>query len=118
MLILLIIPIIFKLILYMIEHHSKRCLDIFNEYFAFKLIDNNDNLEITFKIFQDPIKLQEQQNLLSQAEDDWMAYQNMYSITARIKIEKEKYEIITNIIIYGLYVITFSTYILKITGIL
>ena len=116
-LILLSIPLIFKIILYMIEHHAKSCLDVFNEYFDFKVI-NDDDLEISFKLFDDPIKLQEQQNLLRQAENDWMAYQNMYSITVRINREKSVYNNIINTMIYCLYVITFGIYILKIVGIL
>ena len=101
----------------MIEHHAKSCLDVFNEYFDFKVI-NDDDLEISFKLFDDPIKLQEQQNLLRQAENDWMAYQNMYSITVRINREKSVYNNIINTMIYCLYVITFGIYILKIVGIL
>ena len=102
----------------MIEHHSTRCLDILLEYFTFKLIEDTNELEITFKTFNDPIKLQEQQNLLRQAENDWMAYQNMYSITVRINREKSVYNNIINTMIYCLYVITFGIYILKIVGIL
>ena len=100
----------------MIEHHAKSCLDVFNDYFDFKLI--NDALEISFKVLDDPLKLQEQQNLLRQAENDWMAYQNMYSITVRINREKSVYNNIINTMIYCLYVITFGIYILKIVGIL
>lgn len=117
-LMLIIIPLIFKIILYMIEHHSTQCLDVLQEYFIFKLRNNNDELEITFKPFEDPIKLQKQKNLLPQAESDWMAYQNMYSITFSIKLEKEKYDPIANMIIYGVFALAFSIYLIKITGIL
>ena len=115
-LILLSIPLIFKLILYMIEHHAKSCLDVFNDYFDFKLI--NDALEISFKVLDDPIKIQEQQNLLWQAENDWIMYQNMFSISVRIKREKEIYNNSINMMIYCLYVITFGICILKIVGII
>ena len=54
----------------MIEHHSTRCLDILLEYFTFKLIEDTNELEITFKTFNDPIKLQEQKKLLPQAEEN------------------------------------------------
>ena len=99
----------------MIEHHAKSCLDVFNEYFDFKVI-NDDDLEISFKLFDDPIKLQEQKKLLPQAEENWMAYQNMYSICIRINSEKEKYDYIANIIIYGILTIAFSIYVFKIMG--
>ena len=113
---LLVIPLLFKIILYMIEHHSTRCLDILLEYFTFKLIEDTNELEITFKTFNDPIKLQEQKKLLPQAEENWMAYQNMYSICIRINSEKEKYDYIANIIIYGILTIAFSIYVFKIMG--
>lgn len=47
----------------------------------------------------------------------FLNYICLYSIVAKIHIEKNKYQIITDIIIYSLYVISFGTYLLKILGI-
>lgn len=116
-LILYLIPLLFKIILYIIEHHAKGCLDVFQEYFSFKLNDDMSRLVITFKPFIDPVKEKEQDTLYPQAERDWLKLQFMYSIVAKIHIEKNKYQIITDIIIYSLYVISFGTYLLKILGI-
>lgn len=117
-LILYLIPLIFKIILYIIEHHSKDSLDLLDEFFTFQMLRNFNTFEITNRVFTDPIKLQQQQNMLYYAEKDWLPLQYMYSITAKINIQKDKYNNITNAIIYGLFSLSFLINLLKTTGFL
>ena len=62
-LILYLIPLIFKIILYIIEHHSKDSLDLLDDYFTFQMLNKFNTFEITNRAFTNPIKIQEQQNL-------------------------------------------------------
>ena len=115
-LILYLIPLVFRIILYIINHHAKGYLDLLHEFFSFKLVNNYTELEITNIIFIDKIKLRQQENLLPYAETDWMPLQWMYSITTKINQEKDKYNNITNMIIYGLFTLSFLIYLLKTMG--
>lgn len=117
-LILYLIPLIFKIVLFMIEHHTKNILDMIHEYFKFKILDEYDNFEIYNKPFNDPIKLKEQENFYYFAKENWLLLQYMYSVNIKIKQEKDKYNNIINIIIYGLYTISFGTYLLKVSGLI
>lgn len=115
-LLLYLIPLFFKIILYMIEHHTKRTLGNYNSYFTFNRVDEWDNIEIIHKQFVDPIKVEYQTNLLPYVEKNWLPLQYMYSVVAKIYQEKHKYEYLSSMIIYGLYTISFGIYILKIIG--
>ena len=72
----------------MIEHHAKDCLDMLQKYFKFELSDEDNSLTITEKIFENIKELEQQKRLWHYAETEWMAYQNMYSIVAKIKLKK------------------------------
>lgn len=113
-LIILVIPLLFKIILYMIKHHAMRSLDYYKRYFDFTLVDNT--LHVFFKDLQETKDKEDQEKFSSSAADSWEFFQYLYNIAYQINYRKDVYNILLNSIVYGLISLDFFIHFSLLTG--
>lgn len=113
---LLLIPLIFNAILYMIDHHATNSLDFYDHFFDFK-IDNAGILNIYDKKLTNPSDIKIQQNYdTNHLSIDWGNLQCMYDITYRIRQQKIKYQNLFRSIYFFLLTISFILQVLILSG--
>lgn len=101
----LIIPLLFNIILYIVKHHAIQSLDFYDIYFEFTLVDST--LHVFFKDLHNIKKKEEQEKLSSSAAANWEFFQYLYNITYQIYYRKDLYRIILNVFVYGLISLNF-----------
>lgn len=120
---LLLIPLVARVIIYIIKHHAKSCLDYFKTFFVFKVnLSNVKRLEdavvhITYKKLQDPLQIEEQNQFdINDLRIWWEFYQYLYNICYQIDKLNLKYKYLLYMLNYALYFIGFFCWLLIITN--
>ena len=118
--ILLLVPILSKLVIYIIKHHAIHSLEYFKKFFDIRLIDSILRITI-IKLPEDNVEDIRRQKALEQDFDRlvvlWESYQYLYNITYQLlefRINKYKYRL--NVLYYGLFFIGFLFYFLILIG--
>ncbi len=119
-LILLLIPLLSKLILFVIKHHAITCLDFYNNFFEFKYYKETKLLQIYCKPLAkvEDITLQNEYiKYIDNLHKSWIFYQYLYNVSYQIlnyKVNRYKYYI--NIIYYTMFFLGFLFYLLILVG--
>jgi hypothetical protein len=104
-LILLLIPLLSKILFYMIKHHAMRAIDYYNHFYDF--VRRDDVLHIYFKELTDIQEKEYQESMSSFVGDSWEFFQYLYNISAQMKIREERYKYILYAYLYGLMSLDF-----------
>lgn len=97
---LLLLPLLFNILIYMIQHHATKSIDFYLEYFDFNMTDTK--LTIIYKQFTNPEILKKQDSMAQRAGNNYEFYQEIYNVTYQINDYKNKKQRYLSTIIYFL----------------